>query len=565
MTTRRSLYIISLELSENNKGQIYVKNGESYQLEALDQDGNPVDTTLLSFKANDADGNIAVNDSGLVTAVKESTSTNDKTQIRIELKTNPDIYTYINVVVPMSPVIDKLNVANGKTTDYLPEYDGGSISDTASKLYYFNIEGNAEWRNDLDDDNYTKKGLPTIDWYLDGEKVTTTQFDWYRATQHDAGMVNPKTRAEINISTYGEHTVKVVLTGLDGATVEKEIKVNRTPIWLNDNHAVKRITKDAGDVVIPKVVNGYDIIALDASGTNDRGVESGVTSLVIPETVTSISSNFFKTPTDLASIEFKGNVPASENLDLSRMILSEGCLKAPEGQAKAYVEYAKAHNWNKGTSPLSWEELFGLDVKAPVIEGVTEGMLTNKDVTYSSKDTDLDKVILDGKEYTWDNAPKTVTTEGKHTLVVSDKSGNTTTINFTIDKTAPIINASDKQITVGDKFDPKAGVTAKDGDEDLTSSIEVKGSVNTSVAGKYTIVYSVMDEAGNYSAKAITVIVNEKATKPNNNGGTGTWDDGGPFTTDVCGNVFDRWGNKIYSAPACQVSDGYHVPNTGVR
>ena len=294
-------------------------------------------------------------------------------------------------------------------------------------------------------------------------------------------------------------------------------------------------------------------------------MESGVTSLVIPETVTSISSNFFKTPTDLASIEFKGNVPASENLDLSRMILSEGCLKAPEGQAKAYVEYAKAHNWNKGTSPLSWEELFGLDVKAPVIEGVTEGMLTNKDVTYSSKDTDLDKVILDGKEYTWDNAPKTVTTEGKHTLVVSDKSGNTTTINFTIDKTAPIINASDKQITVGDKFDPKAGVTAKDGDEDLTSSIEVKGSVNTSVAGKYTIVYSVMDEAGNYSAKAITVIVNEKATKPNNNGGTGTWDDGGPFTTDVCGNVFDRWGNKIYSAPACQVSDGYHVPNTGVR
>ena len=30
-----------------------------------------------------------------------------------------------------------------------------------------------------------------------------------------------------------------------------------------------------------------------------------------------------------------------------------------------------------------------------------------------------------------------------------------------------------------------------------------------------------------------------------------TWDDGGPFTTDACGNVFDRWGNEIYHALVC--------------
>ncbi len=46
---------------------------------------------------------------------------------------------------------------------------------------------------------------------------------------------------------------------------------------------------------------------------------------------------------------------------------------------------------------------------------------------------------------------------------------------------------------------------------------------------------------------------------------TASYDDGGPFTKDVCGNVFDRWGNMVYEAPACMVAGGYQVPNTGVR
>ena len=39
------------------------------------------------------------------------------------------------------------------------------------------------------------------------------------------------------------------------------------------------------------------------------------------------------------------------------------------------------------------------------------------------------------------------------------------------------------------------------------------------------------------------------------------WDDGGPFTTDTCGNVFDRWGNKIYEATSCNVG-GYNLVRT---
>ena len=45
---------------------------------------------------------------------------------------------------------------------------------------------------------------------------------------------------------------------------------------------------------------------------------------------------------------------------------------------------------------------------------------------------------------------------------------------------------------------------------------------------------------------------------------TSGWDDGGPFTTDTCGNVFDRWGNKIYEANGCNVSR-YNLVRTSVK
>lgn len=56
-------------------------------------------------------------------------------------------------------------------------------------------------------------------------------------------------------------------------------------------------------------------------------------------------------------------------------------------------------------------------------------------------------------------------------------------------------------------------------------------------------------------------VINTSTTVNTNN----TYDDGGPFTTDVCGNIYDRWNNKIYSASSCVLNDGYRVPNTGVK
>lgn len=81
---------------------------------------------------------------------------------------------------------------------------------------------------------------------------------------------------------------------------------------------------------------------------------------------------------------------------------------------------------------------------------------------------------------------------------------------------APIIKAEDKTLTVGDTFDPKAGVTAKDAEDgDLTDKIEVvKNTVDTKKAGKYEVTYKVTDSDGATRTKTIKVTVKEKAPAP---------------------------------------------------
>ena len=80
----------------------------------------------------------------------------------------------------------------------------------------------------------------------------------------------------------------------------------------------------------------------------------------------------------------------------------------------------------------------------------------------------------------------------------------------------PVINAEDKILTVGDKFDPMDGVTATDKEDgDLTDQIEiVKNTVDTSKAGLYSVTYEVTDKDGASVEKSINVVVKEKTAPP---------------------------------------------------
>ena len=118
------------------------------------------------------------------------------------------------------------------------------------------------------------------------------------------------------------------------------------------------------------------------------------------------------------------------------------------------------------------------------------------------------------------------TKAGKYevTYKVTDCKGasRTKTITVTVNpkmeplNEAPTIDVTDKEITVGDKFDPKDGVTAKDKEDgNLTDKIEIlKNTVDPSKPGVYEVTYKVTDSKGASCTKTIKVTVKEKAPAP---------------------------------------------------
>lgn len=81
----------------------------------------------------------------------------------------------------------------------------------------------------------------------------------------------------------------------------------------------------------------------------------------------------------------------------------------------------------------------------------------------------------------------------------------------------PVIQATDKVLTVGDTFDPLADVTAydqEDGVITLKKENIIKNEVDTTKAGTYIVTYKVTDQQGASCIKSITVTVKETAEVP---------------------------------------------------
>ncbi|MFD1062503.1 immunoglobulin-like domain-containing protein [Winogradskyella litorisediminis] len=107
------------------------------------------------------------------------------------------------------------------------------------------------------------------------------------------------------------------------------------------------------------------------------------------------------------------------------------------------------------------------------------------------------------------------------TYTATDAAGNsgsaTRTVNVIADTTAPVItlNGSANITLELQQTYNEQGATATDNvDGNLTSSIVISGTVNTNVAGTYTVTYSVSDAAGNSASTSRTVTVNPDTTAP---------------------------------------------------
>ena len=157
---------------------------------------------------------------------------------------------------------------------------------------------------------------------------------------------------------------------------------------------------------------------------------------------------------------------------------------------------------------------------------------------------------------------------GTHIIKVTSKTGrwsdgtNTpVTVEWTIDKANPIYSVpSDLNANQGDKL---SDIKLPEG----WRWNEPDTKLDTSGSKSYTASYTPTD-TNNYNVlEKVELTINIKAVNKSSDNSsikqTNGWDDGGPFTTDKCGNVFDRWNNKIYEANGCNVG-GYNLVRTSV-
>ena len=156
---------------------------------------------------------------------------------------------------------------------------------------------------------------------------------------------------------------------------------------------------------------------------------------------------------------------------------------------------------------------------APTIKGAKDIVLVEGDkyeplkgVTATDSAGKSVAVTVDGDKVD-PNKPGTYTI----TYVATDSNKLTSrkTVKVTVNPRQLDLNAaptfeglSDKTIMLGDEFDPKAGVTAKD-TEDGTIEFIVKGKVDSTKVGAYELTYTAKDSKGAAVTKVITVTVKQ--------------------------------------------------------
>ncbi|MDU5110672.1 MAG: DUF5011 domain-containing protein [Clostridium sp.] len=107
-----------------------------------------------------------------------------------------------------------------------------------------------------------------------------------------------------------------------------------------------------------------------------------------------------------------------------------------------------------------------------------------------------------------------VDTEYKITYTAIDSYGNkgekTITLTVKANKAPIILGVKDHVLKVGDKFEPKDGVTVED--EDKNIELQVESNVNTNIPGTYKVLYSATDSKGKNTKVQSKVEVNPKVT-----------------------------------------------------
>ena len=253
----------------------------------------------------------------------------------------------------------------------------------------------------------------------------------------------------------------------------------------------------------------YDFI----SGTQGKGLPDVITNLLPIDPQKHINGSIVTAiQPDETEIKVMGGVWTFEGYDVdSKVANSENADK------NGNIKFTGIWKFKSNSIPINAIPTINASDKTLTVGDTFDPL---KDVTASDKeDGDITK-----KVEVLSNDVDT-SKAGTYTVIykVTDSKGAsfTKTITVTVNPKMeelnhiPTINASDKTLTVGDKFDLLKDVTASDKEDgDITKKVEVlSNDVDTSKAGTYTVIYKVTDSKGASSTKTITVTVKEKDTQ----------------------------------------------------
>jgi hypothetical protein len=135
---------------------------------------------------------------------------------------------------------------------------------------------------------------------------------------------------------------------------------------------------------------------------------------------------------------------------------------------------------------------FTIDTTAPVVTGVSDGSYYNSErlITFNEG-----SATLNGSEFV---SGTTVSDEGVYVLVVTDLANNITTVNFTIDTTAPVVTG----VSDGSYYNSERLITFNEGSATLNGSVFVSG---TTVSDEGVYVLVVTDLANNITTVNFTI------------------------------------------------------------
>ena len=340
-----------------------------------------------------------------------------------------------------------------------------------------------------------------------------------------------------SITNVGTLTVeaKASKTNYNDATVTYTLTVTKRPIEIVGESGSKTYTGSEQELTgysVNTAEGKYDVVTgqvlsttYSAKGTNANadGYTGTFGTIVIKSGETDVTDNYAITPTP------------------GKLVITQQTI-------------------NPGTDP---------EKKDPAYDGVEVGEI--EDVIYNGKPQEEVPTVQDkaqndlekDKDYTITYSRDT-TNVGKVTVTIEGTGNYTGTIERTYNikpATLKVVTPSKSKTYDGNELTAEGTLTGLVNGE----TVEFKTTGSQTIVGSSKNTYSLKwatAKEDNYTIEESigTLTVTEKSSK-NSSGG---WDDGGPFTTDTCGNVFDRWGNKIYEAKGCNVG-GYNLVRTSVE